>query len=89
MRMKTTPLSDTETAIGLEPSRDGAVTGSGGGEDLPDEALMTRNTGSRERASREDIAQLAYHLWEARGRPAGSDVEDWLSAERELAYHFD
>ena len=31
-----------------------------------------------------EIAELAYFHWEARGRPHGSDHEDWLRAEREL-----
>jgi len=30
------------------------------------------------------IRDLAYHLWEARGRPAGRDLEHWLEAERLL-----
>jgi len=28
------------------------------------------------------IAETAYHLWEKRGRPHGSDRQDWLEAER-------
>jgi len=32
----------------------------------------------------EDIAKLAYALWEARGCPAGSPEEDWFRAEAEL-----
>ena len=28
------------------------------------------------------IAETAYHLWEKRGRPHGSDQQDWLEAER-------
>lgn len=32
----------------------------------------------------EDIANLAYHLWEARGDAAGSPDEDWFRAVREL-----
>ena len=32
----------------------------------------------------QEIAELAYFHWEARGRPHGSDGEDWLRAEREL-----
>lgn len=34
--------------------------------------------------SREDIARLAYALWEARGGQGGSPEEDWLRAEQEL-----
>jgi len=32
----------------------------------------------------DDIAQLAYSYWEARGYQGGSSEEDWLRAETEL-----
>ena len=32
----------------------------------------------------DDIAQLAYSYWEARGFQGGSSEEDWLRAEHEL-----
>lgn len=35
-------------------------------------------------ARTEDIARLAYSIWEARGRQAGSPEEDWFRAEQEL-----
>ena len=28
----------------------------------------------------------AYELWQARGCPNGSDLEDWLTAEHELSH---
>ena len=31
------------------------------------------------------VAELAYTLWESRGRPIGSPEEDWFKAEQELA----
>jgi hypothetical protein len=31
----------------------------------------------------EVIAQIAYGYWEARGRQAGSPLEDWIRAEQE------
>ena len=34
--------------------------------------------------SEEQIAVLAYGLWISRGRPYGSDQEDWFEAERRL-----
>jgi hypothetical protein len=40
------------------------------------------------RPSRDDIARLAYHYFEARGREEGRDLEDWISAERELSRPF-
>jgi len=35
--------------------------------------------------SKHSVAELAYQLWSARGRPHGSAEEDWLEAERRLA----
>ena len=32
----------------------------------------------------EQIAARAYQLWEAQGRPTGTDREDWFQAERLL-----
>ena len=32
----------------------------------------------------EQIAVRAYRTWEARGRPEGTDREDWFEAERSL-----
>jgi hypothetical protein len=32
----------------------------------------------------EDIARLAYQIWEERGRPIGSAEADWYEAERQL-----
>jgi hypothetical protein len=34
--------------------------------------------------TRQDIAELAYSYWEARGYQGGSPWEDWFRAEREL-----
>jgi hypothetical protein len=34
--------------------------------------------------SHEDIARLAYALWEARGETSSSPEEDWYAAEAEL-----
>ena len=33
---------------------------------------------------RKSIAELAYRLWEARGRPAGDAERDWFEAEQQL-----
>ena len=43
------------------------------------------SNGVYEVSSKQSIAELAYHLWNARGRPHGSEEEDWLEAERRLA----
>lgn len=34
--------------------------------------------------SQHEVAQRAYQLWEAAGRPSGRDLENWLQAEAEL-----
>jgi hypothetical protein len=34
--------------------------------------------------SHDDIAWRAYLLWEARGCPQGTHLQDWLEAEKEL-----
>ncbi len=47
---------------------------------MPDQGQMARMY----RIGKEEIAKLAYELYEARGRVHGYDVEDWLEAEWEL-----
>ena len=37
------------------------------------------------RPSSEAITLHAYYLWLGRGRPIGTDWDDWLEAERQLA----
>jgi hypothetical protein len=32
----------------------------------------------------EKIAQRAYEIWQAKGRPMGQDQDHWFQAEREL-----
>jgi hypothetical protein len=34
---------------------------------------------------REKIARRAYQIYETRGKKQGSDFDDWVKAERELA----
>lgn len=38
-----------------------------------------------ERPTEEQIAIVAYEMWEARGCPHGSSDEDWFAAEARLA----
>jgi hypothetical protein len=45
-------------------------------------------TGRRTSPIHEEIAQLAFSLYESRGRRAGHDIEDWLRAEQELVHHY-
>lgn len=39
---------------------------------------------ARAERSQHEVAQRAYQLWEAAGRPSGRDLEHWLQAEAEL-----
>jgi Protein of unknown function (DUF2934) len=55
---------------------------------LTGEDVMTKNTGGCERSSQDEIARLAYQLYETRGRLEGQDLDDWLSAEQELTHHY-
>ena len=54
---------------------------------LTGERMMT-TTGGRAGPSRDEIARLAYYFYETGGRRDGHDVDDWLSAERELTHHY-
>ena len=45
---------------------------------------MGTDTGGRQAPTHDEIAQLAFSMYEARGRQDGHDIEDWLRAEREL-----
>src|SRR5438132_14428560 len=47
-------------------------------------ARAPSNANAKELALYERIAQRAYELYEQRGRQAGSALEDWLQAEREI-----
>jgi hypothetical protein len=49
---------------------------------------MAKDTAGPERPSRDEIARLAYHFYERRGRCDGNDLADWLTAEQELTAHY-
>ena len=54
---------------------------------LSREQWLAKNAGG-EHPTAADIARLAYHLYEMRGRENGHDVEDWRLAEEELTQHY-
>jgi hypothetical protein len=56
--------------------------------DLTGEHIFLKETGDPERPSRAEIARLSYDFSEMRGRRDGHDVDDWLTAERELVHHY-
>jgi len=47
-------------------------------------ASAASNAKAQDSALFERIAQRAYELYEQRGGQAGSELEDWLQAEREI-----
>jgi hypothetical protein len=49
---------------------------------------MGRYTGGRLAPTHDEIAQLAYYLYELRGRQDGYHLEDWLRAEQQLVHHY-
>ena len=51
------------------------------------EMMMGKYTGHRKRVASDEIARLAYRLYESRGRQDGHHLDDWLKAERELLGH--
>jgi hypothetical protein len=49
---------------------------------------MGKDTGHRMSPTHDEIAQLAFNLYESRGRQDGHHMEDWLRAEQELVRHY-
>jgi hypothetical protein len=49
---------------------------------------MGMYTGGRLAPTHDEIARLAFSLYESRGRQNGHDIEDWLRAEQELVRHY-
>ena len=48
---------------------------------------MGKYTGRQTSPTHDEIAQLAFSLYESRGRQDGHHIEDWLRAEQELVCH--
>jgi hypothetical protein len=49
---------------------------------------MGKYTGRRTAPTHDEIAQLAFSLYESRGRQDGHHIEDWLRAEQEFVRHY-
>ncbi len=45
---------------------------------------MENETQTQIQSCPEEVAQRAYQIWQAAGRPTGRDLEHWLQAEAEL-----
>jgi hypothetical protein len=52
------------------------------------ERTMGKYAGRRFFPTRDEIAGLAFSLYESRGRQEGHHIEDWLRADRELVRHY-
>ena len=50
---------------------------------------MGKYTGRQTTPTHDEISQLAYSLYESRGRQDGHDLEDWLRAEQQLVHHYE
>ena len=49
---------------------------------------MGKKTEGRLYPTHDEIAKLAYSLYESGGRQEGHQTEDWLRAEQELVRHY-
>jgi hypothetical protein len=56
--------------------------------DATGERGMGKYTGRRLSPTHDEISQLAFRFYEARGRQDGYHIEDWLRAEQELVRHY-
>jgi hypothetical protein len=54
-------------------------------KDSRNSSPIRRSTNESAEQIQEEIRQRAYELYEARGRGDGSDLDDWLMAEAEIA----
>jgi hypothetical protein len=79
---------DADPGDESEHDEDAAMTLSDIAAAITGERMTTKYTGGRDRPSRDEIARLAHHFYETRGRRDGHDVDDWLSAEQELTRHY-
>jgi hypothetical protein len=52
------------------------------------EGWTEKDTGARQRPTRDEVARLAYDRYEVNGRKDGNDIGDWLLAEQELVHHY-
>jgi hypothetical protein len=46
---------------------------------------MNATTNQKQVLNRDEIARLAWHMWQAEGDQSGRDEEYWLQAEQLLA----
>ena len=73
--------------ISWEPRFSSAISA---GSDTPscNKTQSAHHRNSQRLWAASQIARLACHFYETRGRRDGQDVDDWLSAERELTHQY-
>lgn len=76
--MRTNPKSGSRKSVGLGP----AVPRTGTIRSKPMKTSEPVATSADEKPSTEDIAKLAYALWEERGDNGGTAEDDWYRAEQ-------
>ena len=89
--MESTEISINEVSNGLVINALGIRAANEATDFVASEAAgegMGRYTGGRLAPTHNEIAQLAYYLYELRGRLDGYHVEDWLRAEQQLIRHY-
>lgn len=52
---------------------------------FPKEEKTVMSDANKVTPTKEEIRRRAYEVYEARGRRHGQEVDDWITAERELA----
>jgi len=56
--------------------------------EITGERGIGKYTGGRLSPTYDEILQLAFSLYESRGRQDGHEIEDWLCAEQELVRRY-
>ena len=83
--MRTNAKSGARKSVGLDPPVSRTGTTRSKPKKVPESTADSSETVPSDTApSTEDIAKLAYALWEARGGNGGSAEEDWYRAEQEI-----
>lgn len=49
-----------------------------------EKSRSTRSSTTPVNPTYEQIAELAYHIWQSRGCPWGQSLDNWLEAEHQL-----
>ena len=76
--------SEPELALEKSQTFAGGHMGSKAVIDAPPKQLTVVSNSKPQRATNEEIALRAYDLFIQRGGSHGSDVQDWLQAEKDL-----